>query len=107
MDAVTLAIAALAVYRLARMVTLEPGPYLWRTEPYGVFARLRAVLTTGLDERGEPTNFLGALLSCPLCLSVWIGAAVALLLWLWPPSWWLLLPFALSGAATLALSREE
>ncbi len=105
--AVTLVIAALFVYRLARMVAVEAGPHLFPSEPRGLFARLRQAATDQFGQDGEPANFLGSLLSCPWCLSVWIGIAVTLYLLLMP-SWgtWLLLPLALSGAAGLLYSRE-
>ncbi len=106
MNALALALAALAVFRLARMIAREPGPYLFRSEPRGIFARLRRAVTVDYDQNGEPSNFLGALLSCPWCLSVWIGAAVTAWL-LWGPSWgpWLLVPLALSGVAGLLYER--
>ncbi len=105
--AVALVIAALFVYRLARMIAVEPGPHLFNSGTQGIFTRLREWATTEYGEEGEPLNFWGALLSCPWCLSVWIGLAVTVYLWLMP-GWgvWLLLPLALSGAAGLLYSRE-
>lgn len=94
-------IAALAVYRLARLVALEEGPG-------HVFAHLRQRATTDYDQDGEPANFWGALLSCPLCLSVWLGLLVGPLVLLVPTvATWLLLPFALSGVATFLVRWEE
>ena len=96
-----LIVAALAVYRLSRMVAWEDGPGR-------VFARLREKAATDYDQEGEPSNFWGALLSCPLCLSVWLGLILGPLVLLWPAvTMWILMPFALSGAATVILSREE
>jgi cytochrome b len=100
MDAVTLLVAALAVYRVARALAWEDGPAR-------LLARLRAGAATEFDQAGQPTNPLGALLACPLCLSVWLAVPVTLLLLLWPAgAGWLLLPLALSGAATIVLCRE-
>lgn len=59
--------------------------------------------TVGVEEFGSdpdywqyPINFIGAVLSCFWCLSVWVGGIVTILLFLFPP---LLIPFALSAAA--------
>ena len=94
-------LAALAVYRLARLIAWEDGPG-------HVCARLRAAASTTLDEAGQPTNFAGALLACPYCLSVWLAGPVALLVLRWPKlARWLLLPLALSGAACVLLQRED
>lgn len=107
MTVLQLVVASLAVYRVARMVATEPGPYLWRSEPRGVFARLRAAVTDEYDQHGQPTGFLPSLLGCPACLSVWIGLLAALWLAFGPAwGWWLLSPFALSGAATWLFALE-
>ena len=57
--------AAFAVYRLARLITQDEGPF-------SVFKRLRewaAVNSEGLAD----------LVSCPFCLGVWFAAIVAAL----------------------------
>lgn len=100
MDALSLLVLALAVYRLSRMVAWEDGPG-------HVFTRLRTAATTDYDQEGRPANFAGALLACPMCLSVWFGLAGAILYWVWPAATIALLPLALSGAATIILARED
>lgn len=77
-------LAALAVWRVTHLLCAEDGPF-------DVCVRLRRAL-------GE--SFLGRLLDCFYCLSVWIAAPAALLLARdWPERllWWL----ALSPAAIL------
>lgn len=85
----TIIVCALAAWRVTSLLVHEDGPFL-------VFARLREA--AGVDWQ-EPT-FFGKLLGCFWCTSVWVATAVALLAT--TPVWWLLVPFALSGAAILA-----
>jgi hypothetical protein len=94
MDLLTLTVYALAAWRLAHLLAEEDGPW-------AVFARLRAC--AGVDDLGQPWSELGAMLSCIYCLSVWGGLAVALGHWLAPGlTFWLALPWAVSGGALLA-----
>lgn len=91
MDAVTLLLAALATYRLARMVATEEGPF-------GVFVALRGRLDP--DQR----TWIGRGLNCPLCVGFWAAPLALGLLWLWPPlAWWL----GCAGAATLLQKWEH
>lgn len=60
-------LAGLAGFRIALMLVAEDGPF-------AIFRRLRR--RAGLLERGEagqehPKPFIGGLLSCVLCCSVW------------------------------------
>lgn len=82
-------LAALAVYRAARMVAEEDGPFF-------VFKRLRATYT-------NDKSSIAVGLRCFYCISLWLALPVTVLLcvaggwdiWLWPV-WWL----GLAGAAT-------
>ncbi|MFY9852603.1 MAG: DUF1360 domain-containing protein [Terracidiphilus sp.] len=79
-----LTLAVLATWRLTHLLAAEDGP--WE-----IIANLRKVLGN---------SFLGKLMDCFYCLSLWVGAAVACLLannWKEWPLYWL----ALSGAACL------
>jgi uncharacterized protein DUF1360 len=78
------AMAALAVWRVTHLLSREDGPW-------DVVARLR-------NRAGE--SFLGKLLDCFLCLSLWVAAAVAFVLAPRPRDW-ILAWLALSGAACL------
>lgn len=71
-------IAILATWRISSLFANEDGPFY-------VFARLRSV------------RFLGKLLDCLWCVSVWVGMAVGLLAHF--GLMWLLVPFALSAMA--------
>lgn len=98
MDGLILLAAVFATYRLATDVAHERGPY-------DLYSRLRGrvIARYGADDwRSEGV-------SCPICLSFWIGLVVVLLvlpfstcdIWLWP-LWWL----GVSGAAA-ALARRD
>ncbi|HEY3441220.1 MAG TPA: hypothetical protein VGK29_10730 [Paludibaculum sp.] len=80
----TFVIAALAAWRLSHLIAHEEGPF-------HLFGRWRALVGG---------HAVGELFTCFQCLSLWIGAGLALLV----GSTWkeiALLTFALSGAACL------
>jgi hypothetical protein len=87
-DWLTFIIAALAIYRAARMVTEEDGPMF-------IFRRLR-------DAHTNDKHSFDVGIRCFYCVSVWIAPVVVVMLcvfgdwpiWLWP-IWW----FGLAGAA--------
>jgi hypothetical protein len=83
------ALAALAVYRAARMLADEEGPF-------SLFARLRGAVDP--DQR----TWVGRGLNCPLCIGLWLALPVALAL----STDWLLWWFGLAGAAAW-LHRQE
>lgn len=102
MDMLVHIIAALATYRIARMVTRENGPF-------GMFFHLRALATSRiLGTRDDPLpsarrwGWIAEGVSCPACASFWIGLAIALLL---HAPWWYGLAY--SGAATWLASVEK
>ncbi len=115
MTALDFAILALAVYRGAILISSDDGPFdlLWRLRDYvrlntadipatempdgSQFRRYMA----GGDSGFVPSN-LARGLSCPLCVSMWLGLLIVPLWWLAPVvTWWLCLPFALSGVTVL------
>jgi hypothetical protein len=81
-------LAALAIFRTARMITEEDGPAF-------VFKRLR-------DAHTNDKSSIDVGLRCFYCISFWVALPVAVLLvvvgdwpiWLWP-IWWL----GLAGAS--------
>ncbi len=81
---------ALAVYRVAHMISIEDGPF-------DLFAKLRY--------RAGQTTWVGRGMHCPSCLSFWLSFAAALLLpWLgW--LWYGVQALALSGV-TVVLSKR-
>ena len=87
--AVWLIVAALASWRIASVIHRE-----------GILRGMRKWL--GVREEGElvfyPDSFLGELLSCLWCLSVWTSLATTILLFVFP---YILLPFAISSAVIL------
>ena len=93
-------VASLAVYRITYLLHSESGPF-------DMFGWLRSHLGVRYDEHSNPysTGAISEMLLCFYCLSVWAGLAAALLLWLSQRgdnldlALYVLLPFALSGAA--------
>ena len=83
----TLAVAALATWRLAVALYYEAGPW-------DMWDRLR--YKAGAYQ--EPPPFWGAQLRCFWCCTFLASLPCALVAWLWWPA---LVPFALSGAAML------
>ena len=63
----TMILAILATYRIARMLALEDGPF-------DAFVRVR--------ERIDPEQqtWVGRGLNCPLCISFWVALALTALL---------------------------
>lgn len=88
---VTLLLAAMATYRLARMIAAEEGPF-------GLFTRLRGALDP------DQATWLGRGVNCPLCVGFWVALPVAVVVsvlgaadvWAWPITW-----FGIAGAAAL------
>ena len=94
-----LLLCCLAVYRGARMVAKEIGPF-------GIFDALR-------DRWTDPKDWKAVGVRCPLCVGFWLalpaGAVYALWagdVWLWPLYW-----FGIAGGAVLLrkfwLERDE
>lgn len=91
-------LAALAVYRLSRMIADEYGPF-------NVFLKLRTAAKH--YARGRADNWLWKGVTCPLCLSFWLAWPVAALL---PSADWptyIVTALALSGAATWLYKQER
>lgn len=59
----------MAAYRISRMISSEIGPG-------SIFVRLR---TRAGVYRSGPVSEMAYLVSCPYCLSVWTGIAIAVL----------------------------
>jgi len=74
LDPMRLALAALACYRLAQLVTIDNGPFM-------LLARLRA--WAGTHENTVVREMIGGLVHCPFCLGLWLAAPLAVLA-LWP-----------------------
>jgi len=87
MDAIVLVVAVLATWRISASIY------------YGKeFEPLRRRFTLAEDADGQPLSWVGRQLICFWCVTFWVAWPVALVTWLW---WPVLIPFALSGAATL------
>lgn len=99
MNALDLAILALATWRMASLLTYERGPL-------HVFESLRAFTGIRHNDRGRPEvipdGFWPELLSCVWCISPYIGLVLAMLYY-WGGSVvvWVCLPLALSSAAII------
>lgn len=98
-DVVDVLVLALAVWRLASLLTYERGPF-------NLFERLRSVVNIRHNAHGRPEvwpeSFWGELLTCVWCISPYIGAlAVVLYFHYGILVVWLALPFALSALAIM------
>jgi hypothetical protein len=97
-DKLDIIILALAVFRLSNLIANEDGPLK-------MFDNLQEKLSYRAQTDGGVWVQAHELVSCPYCLSVWLGVAWAILFYTAPnASTWLALPFALS-AITLILDR--
>jgi len=93
-----LIILALAVWRLGSLLTYERGP--WHVFQF-VREKLGGIAhDAGGHPAANPATFLGELLSCQYCCTIWLGVLAAAGYWaLGVAAVWLALPFALSAAA--------
>lgn len=83
-----LLLMTLAVYRVARMIAYEDGPW-------DVFLRLRSLAFQKLRQGQMGDHWVYRGLSCPLCVSFWLS-------WLAPfAPLWLLTPLAVAGAVVV------
>lgn len=88
-------VLGLATWRLTSLLVKEDGPW-------DLFARFRSWAGVKFDARSEPyaATFLGSLLTCVWCTSVWVGSFLTLS-WMLAPliTRFLSMPFALSTLA--------
>lgn len=93
-----LLVAALATWRLSSLLVnpneAGPGKLLHKIRDF--------VGAYELGDDDEPLTSLGGLFACVWCMSVWIGAVLAVLAI--TPLWALLIPFALSAVAIVIQS---
>lgn len=93
----TFLILALATWRLSSLLTDEAGPL-------DVFVHLRRLVGVRYNDAGEAygSNGLARGVTCVWCVSVWVGAAWAVVYYVAPGlAFYLALPFALSAGAIL------
>lgn len=94
MRIIELIIFSLATWRLASLLTQEDGPFF-------LLRRLRELVGIGHDSDGVvmsiPESFLGELLSCVWCSSIWIACG-------WVLFWWIAPQVALGIASIFAIS---
>jgi hypothetical protein len=83
-------LAALATYRLSRMIADEEGPF-------AIFTKLRGAY--------PPTDWVGRGLECIMCVSFWVALPIALYIdWTWTaPLTWL----ALSSVTVIIRKWEQ
>jgi hypothetical protein len=94
-----LIVAALATWRLSSLLVNKN-----EAGPANLLHRIRDWAGAyELGEDDEPITSLGKLFSCVWCMSVWVGAALAVIAI--TPCWALLIPFALSAVAILINAR--
>ncbi len=90
-----LLIAALATWRLTTLLVNEDGPL-------DMLVKFRSFIGIEWDAQSEPygTNFIAEAFTCVWCLSIWIGAVVAIFI---APTiaWYPVYALALSAAAII------
>lgn len=89
-----LAILALGVFRLTRLVTVDDFPPVQR-------ARDALLRRFGKD------GVIGSLVTCPWCAGVWLSGLVVASAALWQPALWLWLVLAVSGAVGLLSGVDD
>lgn len=91
-DWVRIALAGLAAYRIAQLITIDEGPW-------AIFQRLRD--WAGVSDRnqhGQPMTLRGRLFGCPYCIGLYVSFALApLALWASLIGDLVLLAFGLAG----------
>lgn len=76
-------LAVLAVARLTRLVNED-----------AILDRPRAAV-----QRSKTHDSLVYFVTCPWCVSIWVGAGVAAAVWAWPCSWWVQVPLLALAAS--------
>jgi hypothetical protein len=93
-----LILAALATYRITRLVVNEAGPG-------DIFIKLRDAVS---EKEGNGWHFLYDLINCEYCVSIWIAALLAVFVielgWF---STWILAWLGLSGAFFIAQEIKD
>jgi hypothetical protein len=79
-ETLRLLVAALTVYRLARLVSTEDCPLFACARLRG-FADQRRAMEQGAGVERGPWAALDEGLRCPFCTGVWFAALCALLIW--------------------------
>lgn len=98
-----LIVVALASFRIASLLVDEAGPF----DMFGKLRHLVGVRYNAQSERiGE--SELAKAFNCVWCLSIWSGFVLAVLMFFFPDiTFWLCMPFALSGAAIILYERTH
>lgn len=78
-------LAALVIYRIARMIALEDGPF-------DVFSGLRGRVDP------DQKTWVGRGINCPLCVGFWVALAVAFVFPITTPLAFVMLWWGLAGA---------
>lgn len=109
MTFLTFTILGLAVFRMSRLVVsdtiIEPA----RLRVLARYPSSSTVFMSGGEGRvwvpdldgwiAEKPSWLGELISCVWCVSIWISVVVMVVWWVWPVVVWWLTPLALSAVA--------
>lgn len=92
-----LLILGCATWRISAMLAYERGPL-------DIFYRIRGIMGFDQYDDGEeeaPDNFIGNLLACVWCSSLWVGALFFISYILWPGVMFIALPLAISAVAVI------
>lgn len=83
---IILLIGILSCYRVARLITVDDGPF-------DILLEVRAKLGAyDYGEDGRPETNVGRLVSCPYCVGIWLALLLAIVLFplsIMTPVYWL------------------
>lgn len=94
MLSLTIAIVVLASWRISRALANDS-----EAGPFEILHRIRYFMGVRYDNDGAPIaqNQWAEMILCMWCNSFWVGAAMAVIVYVWPDVVWLLLPFSISA----------
>lgn len=96
MDALALLVLSLGTFRLAHLLSHEPGP----GHVLDRLHRATGAIYDAREERWRGSGFFAEVLSCPLCLSLWIAPVLFGIWLLGPVGQGLLTILAIAGASS-------
>lgn len=97
-------VVAFAAFRITRFIVLDSlaGASMQSGSGFSIRLDEWAFTPEGVA-RGRFRGFITDLLTCTWCCGWWVALACSVVWWV-TPAWWLLIPWAIAGAAALLMS---